>query len=439
MNQKRKNTGHTIKVMYLMCMENIFGHGVFETQVNNLLLKLAEDFKEEIELSLVSVLPLFHISRKGVELIAHKYREQLLNMKQRFISSGIDFEVIYIPLPRFRIYLNILILPIFLFCAVPIVLMKIIKKEVEVVHCRSYLPALVILLSRKLMKKLSIVFDMRGLFPEEGVVRNIWRKNSLSYKIWKTIEKKLLFKCEKIVVLSNTFAEYLTSLVGNKFSNKIYVIEPAVDLSKFKFDPELKMKMKMKYKIDKRKVIVYCGNLGSWHNPETLVSIFQLIKRKIDDVLLLVLTNFDYKELCEIMKRYGLKRNDFLIFSLKPEYIPLYLSMGDYGVIPFDKGKNKDSVREKIGFTIGIKTGEYLACGLPIIVNKRAKGVMRIVREFDVGIIYDPERPDLLINSFEGIEKFYSKIQSNCIKIAENYFDIKKNAKRYHEIYKECV
>ena len=98
------------------------------------------------------------------------------------------------------------------------------------------------------------------------------------------------------------------------------------------------------------------------------------------------------------------------------------------------------SEREKLlsKMVLAVKTVEYLAAGLPIIVNKYCGGAAYLIEKNKVGIAYDPKHlSELTEQSINFL--LTSDIVSKSIKIAEDEFDYIVNAKKYAQIYTNLV
>ena len=75
------------------------------------------------------------------------------------------------------------------------------KHKIEIVHCRSYLPALIGLLLKSIFRT-KYIFDMRGFWANEKIDAGVWKKESLLFKITKNLEKHFLLEADKVVSLT---------------------------------------------------------------------------------------------------------------------------------------------------------------------------------------------------------------------------------------------
>ncbi|HIF35252.1 MAG TPA: glycosyltransferase, partial [Candidatus Thioglobus sp.] len=107
------------------------------------------------------------------------------------------------------------------------------KSKIEIIHARSYVPALVALVINKLLN-IKFIFDMRGFWADEKVDGEAWSKNSLVYKITKKLECSFLTNASSIVSLTNIGRNDVLSLDCMKNTRKkIVVIPTCVNLQLF--------------------------------------------------------------------------------------------------------------------------------------------------------------------------------------------------------------
>ena len=78
-----------------------------------------------------------------------------------------------------------------------------LKNRVDIVHSRSYLPALIALILNKSIKR-KFIFDMRGLWADEKVDSGIWKKTGFLYKLVKALEKYFLINADEVISLTKS-------------------------------------------------------------------------------------------------------------------------------------------------------------------------------------------------------------------------------------------
>lgn len=121
-----------------------------------------------------------------------------------------------------------------------------------------------------------------------------------------------------------------------------------------------------------------------------------------------------------------LRLNNLIIKTGKLNMVSFYNSV-DCIILPFtSKRKNHDAPLSAI---------ESLACGRPVICTD-VVGIADIIRREDVGLVVAVEI-NALEQAITSMRAEAERFSANARKVAENYFDIKKVAKRYEKLYKE--
>jgi glycosyltransferase involved in cell wall biosynthesis len=432
-----------MKIVYFTFLESVFNNGIFDSQVKTYLMMLKKKFGSQLDILLIANMPFMNITRHGLVfnfLKNNKIKKDFLI--QEFTANHIEFKLIpiYFPfLQRWGFFLNILLLPIIITVSFPLIFLAIMKFKPDIIHCRSYTPTLIALLIKYFFyKKIKIIFDMRGLYPEEGIVHKRWGENSFSYKIWKRLELILLRKSDRVVVLSQTFKDYIAFLIQSQKS-KIEIIPASVDTNVFTSYKSRQSILSERLGLNAKKVFIYHGGLGSWHSPDLLAKVYKHIKEKIPDTHLLVLTSYNHDELCKIFQGCGLLKTDFSITWVNHNDIPDYLSSASYAIIPAVPLELKPNTPIKVIYDtmMGLKVSECLSMGLPIIANQNIGGLKHILSEHELGITFSVEALNEVPLKLREMEARYEEISKNCISFARNVLNIETNTDYYFNIYRQ--
>jgi hypothetical protein len=104
----------------------------------------------------------------------------------------------------------------------------------EVVHCRSYIPAIV---GRRLQRRhgLRFLFDMRGFWPEEKVDGGHWPQSNplfrAVYRWFKGREAEFLENADHVVSLTRAGERELLARPGNRLPPERISVIPAASIS----------------------------------------------------------------------------------------------------------------------------------------------------------------------------------------------------------------
>jgi glycosyltransferase involved in cell wall biosynthesis len=83
---------------------------------------------------------------------------------------------------------------------------------------------------------------------------------------------------------------------------------------------------------------------------------------------------------------------------------------------------------------LGIKTVEYLAAGLPLVVNTKSSGAAEIVERYGVGLVVDDER-SVDQEALRRLADKKQEVSAACRKLAETRFSTSVVANRYLQLY----
>jgi glycosyltransferase involved in cell wall biosynthesis len=236
------------------------------------------------------------------------------------------------------------------------------RNKIELVHARSHIPATIALrLKRKFGIKM--IFDVRGLMAEEYVDAKHWPEGGLRYRITKATERRIFAATDAVVTLTERIWPIIKEWGGLRGRDVHHAVVPCcVDLSLFKFDERERTRLRASLNLGERLTLVYSGSLDGWYLTEEMADFFASIVRKRNDAHLLWLTMGSRDRVRQLMSARGISEENFSIHSVAPKEMPSYLAAGDVGISFIKRCFSKLA-------SSPTKNGEYLACGLPIVIN----------------------------------------------------------------------
>lgn len=422
-------------ILYITWGETIVDFGIFKNQVLEQL-KLIKKERPELKLFLLSGIP---IGNKKLFKNPSSFIRELKDIRSVCKENGITFSWRWLPVLSPWFYTPPSKLNFYDLFQTRYIKNFLIKNAIEIAHCRSYTATRVLLKTRKEFSQLQfkIIFDTRGNFPEEGKLKSFFNEND--YKIWKGIEKKLFNDSDAVVNVSDTFTDYVKSLTENP---AVYTIYTSTNLSIFqRIEIGERKKLREKYSIrQNEKVLIYLGDIGEngWHDKRNLFALYQSFRKTFEAAKLLLITRNSRLEFEEsFLEMIGNPDELMVIKGANPKEVNILLNMGDYGSLPFKKVN--DPLDKILGYTmIASKTGEYLACGLPIITNSEIGAASKLVKEGGIGIVYESGNEQQIQKLLLKIESNKEEIIDKCIETSKR-FDAKKNAELYIRIYEKLM
>jgi len=428
-----------MKILYLTFFESVIRNGIYETQVKEVLCKLATKYGNKVAISHFALLPAVRIGRKGISVFLLDERQELANLEKEYRRHGVAARCIFLPfitLRRWGAQLSLSSLALLTVFSFPLLAFRIARQRPDIIHCRSYMATVIALSLKLLFPELRVVFDPRGFWPEEGIVEGKWRENSLKFRLWKKIEKYLFRRSEKVIALSESFADHVHDIHPQTNCAVIYT---SVHVEKFKEARRLREQRRQELGFGDSKVFVYNGSLGTWHDPVLLAQIYRSLRQTLGDTKLLVITTHNKEKLEAVFQSNGLFPEEFLIMVAKPHEVPGYLAAADYGIVPLRDISKPGPMTVVADTMIGTKVAEYLASGLPIVANRRVGGIRSLMASYKIGLFFDSNDLQGMLDRFADVLKHYGSYQADCEQVADRYFSLDQVARGYFEVYKQLV
>lgn len=308
----------------------------------------------------------------------------------------------------------------------------ILHNEIEILHCRSYIAAMVGLrMKQKLGTK--FVFDMRGFWADERLEGNIW---SLSNPLFARVYR--FFKRKELAYFSE--ADYTISLTDNgkqeihswsSIPNNpvpIQVIPCCADLQHFApraADIELQTELALS---PDTLVVSYLGSIGTWYLLDDMLRFFVHFLHRFPDSVLLFITADKPQSIIASAARFGIRESRLRIRRASRADVPRYLSLSKLSLFFIKQSFSKKA-------SSPTKMGEIMGMGIPIICNSGVGDVGQIMAELC---------PQAVTSGFANAD--YERILSHIDQIlaldadkirqtSQKYYSLAEGVKRYAEVY----
>ncbi len=238
---------------------------------------------------------------------------------------------------------------------VVLVLGLTLARRARILHARSYLPAAIVWLVTRVVRR-PYVFDMRGFLGDEYVEGRHWGAGTWPHRLLRASERRLLADAAGIVVLTDAAAERLRSdpryapAVGN---TPVLVTPCAVDLGRFRPIAER----------PGPPTLVYAGSLGLSYALDAMLGLYAAAREHLPALRFLILNRKDHALIAAGITRLRLADADIIVRSGEFDEMPALLGAAHAGICLLDQVSSKLA-------SSPIKIGEYLACGLPVVLNR---------------------------------------------------------------------
>lgn len=303
------------------------------------------------------------------------------------------------------------------------------QNRIDMVHARAHIPA-TIALALKQSLGTKMIFDLRGLMAEEYVDAGHWRKDSLPYRLTKATERRILAKTDAVVTLTERIWPIIKEWDGLRGRDVPHEVIPCcVDLSLFNFSETDRAQRRAELGLGDQFTIVYSGSLDGWYLTEQMADFFAAFIRQKPDAHLLWLTNGSHDRVRELMRNVPAKQ--FSVVTVAARLVPSYLSAADAGLSFIKPCISKLA-------SSPTKNGEYLACGLPLIINTGIGDSDALINEWKAGVLLEEfnETEYARIGSLIAEMAAQPQARRNARSVAEQLFDLQTvGAERYAALY----
>lgn len=308
------------------------------------------------------------------------------------------------------------------------------NRNIKIVHARSHIASLIALFLKQL-SRVRFVFDMRGLWADERVDCELWESHGLLYQTAKYFERKFLSNADIVVSLTENAKRELEyyKLPGSN-SLTVEVIPTCVDLERFKPLDTSESPQGRDLGLKNKFVVVYTGSLGIWYRLREMLEFYAETRKMIPNMHFLVLTPY-IEILNREMKALGLTNHDITGISVPYREVCHYLSQAHVGLAFY---KPCYAVKG----CCPTKIGEYLATGLPVIVNRGVGDSGSFIEEHRIGAVVNHFRKEEYMRVMKKIKHLYdndSELVQRCRQSAIDYFALDIGVERYWQIYQKLV
>jgi glycosyltransferase involved in cell wall biosynthesis len=279
-----------------------------------------------------------------------------------------------------------------------------------------------------------MIFDVRGLMAEEYVDARHWPEGGLRYRVTKATERRIFAAADGIVTLTERIWPIIKEWPGLKGRDIPHAVIPCcVDLSLFKFDEAQRQKFRGELNLDDRITMVYSGSLDGWYLTEEMADFFAGFVRRRDDAHVLWLTTGSHERVRQLMSARGVSEDRFTVRAVTPKEMPGFLAAGDIGISFIKRCLSKLA-------SSPTKNGEYLACGLPIVINAGIGDSDALARESRAAILIEDFNKIDFEAAWTRIDEVVSdpEIKTRARELAERVFDLESvGGERYAHLYEE--
>lgn len=315
----------------------------------------------------------------------------------------------------------------------------IIKKHnIDVLHCRSYISALV---GEAMKKKYGLpwIFDMRGFWADERVDGGLWNLSNplfkMVYKYFKRKEKDFLKDAVHVISLTENAKAEINSWAGFE-KVPIEVVPCCADLELFSrnsIQTEAIKQKRMQLSIsDDAFVISYLGSLGTWYMLEEMLDFFKLLKIDFPQAVFLFITGDSKESITQVASSKGIDTESLRIISAQRAEVPLLASISDVSIFFIKPVFSKKA-------SSPTKMGELMSLGIPLICNSGVGDVASILKDGGNGVLVSEFTKEAYLKAIRELPDVLKKSPQLNIACASAYYALSDGVKKYASVYDRIV
>jgi glycosyltransferase involved in cell wall biosynthesis len=309
------------------------------------------------------------------------------------------------------------------------------RNRVEMIHARGHIPATIALALKKRFP-IKLIFDVRGLMAEEYVDAEHWRKDSLPYRITKATERSVFAQTDAVVTLTERIWPIIREWDGLRGRTPHHEVIPCcVDLERFQFSEEGRARRRSELGLTDQFTIVYSGSLDGWYLTEKMADFFASVVRANPRAHMLWLTNGSPERVRELMRGRAIATENYSVLSVAAREVPSYLAAADAGLAFIKRCVSKLA-------SSPTKNGEYLACGLPLILNAGIGDSDALIDRWEAGVLIRDFTDQEFAAAARDIEAMVAApdARGSARRVAEQVFHLEKvGGEKYAALYERVL
>jgi len=309
------------------------------------------------------------------------------------------------------------------------------RNQIEMVHARGHIPATIALALKKRYGT-KMIFDVRGLMAEEYVDAEHWREGSLPYRLTKGTERRILAATDAVVTLTERIWPIIREWEGLRGRAPHHEVVPCcVDLTRFRFSDEERSRRRKELGLSDQFTIVYSGSLDGWYLTEKMADFFASFAQRNPKAHLLWLTTGSHDRVKELMNSRNVGPDHYSVYSVAAAEVPSYLAAADTGLAFIKRCVSKMA-------SSPTKNGEYLACGLPLIINAGIGDSDTLIDQWQAGVLVSEFNEDEYAVAGREIEAMVAApgAREKARRVAEELFHLERvGGERYASLYRRVL
>lgn len=274
-----------------------------------------------------------------------------------------------------------------------------------------------------------LVFDV---YPDTAVQLGVLKENGFLSCCWERFNAFVFRQASAIVVIGRCMQDVIKQKAkkfGLKLDNKLHHISVWSDDKLISSASEQENPLRKKWNLDGKFVVGYFGNMGRFHDVETIIEAAEIMKDEDNMCFLFVGEGHKKQATMEYATRHNLQNCQFHTYVAREDLGHL-MHLADVGIVSLLEGQE--------GLSVPSKAFGLMAAGVPIVAVMSAKSeVARIVREESCGTLVKPGEEKVLANSILQLYNDRAQLEqmsTNASRAINEKYNLSKVSRRYFDL-----
>ncbi|WP_256546761.1 glycosyltransferase family 4 protein [Halobellus inordinatus] len=315
-----------------------------------------------------------------------------------------------------------------------VMLLSQTEKEREVIFVSNppFLPVAMWLVCR--IRGWDYTYIVYDLYPDQPVELDYIPEGSIPHRIWDFLNRRAFLAAEHIVALGPVMKDRISRNAGPKFDeSKVEIIHNWEDEDFIEPKEKEENWFSEEHDLVDQFTILYSGNIGDFHDLETLVEAASEFEN--ENVGFLIIGEGDNKSnIVSMAEDLGLKGDTVEFLPYQPwDNLPYSLTSADVSVVTVKKGFE--------GICVSSKLYTAMAVGEPVLtIAQPDDDESRIVDQFDAGIYVSQGDVDGIVDAIERWQSNPELVEeqgTNAREAFEENFTVDKSIDNYYRMLSE--
>jgi colanic acid biosynthesis glycosyl transferase WcaI len=274
-----------------------------------------------------------------------------------------------------------------------------------------------------------LIFDV---YPDTAVHLGLLKDQGFVAKVWDRLNAFIFRHSSAVVVIGRCMREVIRLKAGNSGLNldgALHYIPVWCDDRLIRSQPDEKNPLVDRFGVRNRFVVGYFGNMGRFHDMETIMEAAKILKENRDIIFLFVGEGHKKRWMINYARQNGLENCRFHTYVDRKD-LGFLMSLADVGLVSL--------LQDQQGLSVPSKTFGLMAASVPVIaIMPSTSEIARIMQEEHCGTVIKPGSKKGLANS---ILEFYNDCRKsnamgrNGVNAIVTEYSLHKASRRYRDL-----